>query len=306
MVRMVRRQLLPRSVTNRIGTKASYHHLRTSYHHLSAWKRASAPLLRGELGIDGLALAEKIELARIERHTSWNYHSRASIAHRYVAMTVPKVACTTIKMALQTWEECAPEPERLSEVHAPWAGPTLLAYPTAQIVEMLRSPDYLRFSFVRNPYSRLVSAWKSKLVVSDPHYKHLRASIREACGYPVVDGERSGPIAFRDAVECMVDKQGAFDFDEHWARQVDLLITDVIDYQVVGRFEHFGQEFPAILGRLRAPTEVIDVAKRLFNPTRPMALAAVYDHQLAQRVFDYYIADFETFGYHKNSWRCSD
>jgi hypothetical protein len=39
-------------------------------------------------------------------HASWDYHSRASLAHRYVAMTVPKVACTTIKMTLQTWEGC--------------------------------------------------------------------------------------------------------------------------------------------------------------------------------------------------------
>ena len=216
--------------------------------------------------MDELALAEKIELARIEHHASWDYHSRASIAHRYVAMTVPKVACTTIKMALQTWEECGPEPERFGDVNAVWAAATLLAYPTTQIVEMLRSPDYLRFCFVRNPYSRLVSAWSSKLVPSDPQYNHLRASIRGACGYPVVDGERSGPIAFRDAVECMLDNQGAFDFDEHWARQVDLLIANVIDYHVVGRFERFGQEFPAILCRLGAPTEVIDVAPARLQP----------------------------------------
>ena len=88
-------------------------------------------------------------------------------------MTVPKVACTTIKMALQTWEGCGPPPERWGDVHASWAGPTLLAYPTAQIVEMLRSPDYLRFSLVRNPYGRLVSAWKSKLAWADPQYRQL-------------------------------------------------------------------------------------------------------------------------------------
>jgi hypothetical protein len=50
---------------------------------------------------------------------------------------------------------CGPAPEQWADVHAGWAGPTLLAYPTAQIVEMLRSPDYLRFCFVRNPYSRV-------------------------------------------------------------------------------------------------------------------------------------------------------
>jgi hypothetical protein len=264
--------------------------------------RSRGSCAESTMGMDEVALAQHIEAVRAEgRHTSWDYHSRASAAHRYVAMTVPKVACTTIKMALQTWEGCGPEPSRWGDVHAGWAGPTLLAYPTAQIVEMLRSPDCLRFSFVRNPYSRLVSAWKSKLAWDDPQYGPLRASIREACGYPVVDGQRAGPIAFRDAAECLLGNPAAF--DDHWMPQVDLLIADVIDYRIVGRFERFGQDFHAILGRLHAPAEVVDIASQVYNPTPPMALAAVYDSPLARRVYDHYIADFETFGYHENSWR---
>jgi len=34
---------------------------------------------------------------------------RASVLHRYVAMAVPKVACSTFKVALQIYEGCAPE-----------------------------------------------------------------------------------------------------------------------------------------------------------------------------------------------------
>jgi hypothetical protein len=168
-------------------------------------------------------------------------------------------------------------------------------------VEMLRSPDYLRFSFVRNPYSRLVSAWKSKLACDDPQYRQLRASIREACDYAVVDGQRVGPIAFRDAVQCLLDDPGGF--DDHWSPQVDLLVADVIDYHVVGRFEGLGQQFHAILRRLHAPPEVLGIARQVFNPTQPMPLAAVYDPQLARRVYAFYAADFETFGYHDDSWR---
>ena len=51
------------------------------------------------------------------------------------------------------------------------------------------------------------------------------------------------------------------------------------------------------------PGGVAGIARRVFNPTQPMSLAAVYDPQLARRVYDLYIADFETFGYHKDSWR---
>jgi len=48
---------------------------------------------------------------------------------------------------------------------------------------------------------------------------------------------------------------------------------------------------------------VIDVASQVYNPTRPIALAALYDAPLAGRVYGHYIADFEAFGYHQNSWR---
>ena len=99
------------------------------------------------MDMDELVLARYIEAVRAEGgHASWGYHSRASVVHRYVAMTVPKVACTTIKMALQTWEGCGPEPDRWGDVHAGWAGPTLLEYPTAPAVAVAspqcRSPRF--------------------------------------------------------------------------------------------------------------------------------------------------------------------
>jgi hypothetical protein len=57
------------------------------------------------------------------------------------------------------------------------------------------------------------------------------------------------------------------------------------------------------LRRLHAPTEVVGIARQVFNPTQSMPLAAVYDPQRARRVNDHYVADFETFGYRKDSWR---
>ena len=136
-----------------------------------------------------------------------------------------------------------------------------------------------------------MSPWQSKLAWDDPQYDQLQASIREACDYPFAGGRRAGPIAFRDTVECLLGNPAAF--DDHWSRQVDLLDADVIDYQIVGRFERFGQDFHAILRRLHAPAGVIDIASRVFNPIRPMALAAVYDPPLAGRVYGHYSAAAE-------------
>ena len=224
-------------------------------------------------------------------HASWGYHSRASRAHRYVAMTMPKAACTTMKIALQTFEGTAPAPDDYWRVHDGDAGPTLLDYTDDEVVEMLQSPEYLRFCFVRNPYSRLVSAWKSKLATDDPQYERTRTTIRSACG----------DVGFRNAVEFMLANPS--EFDDHWNRQVEVGLVDVIDYDIVGRFENFVDEFGAILRRLDAPAEVLALGAQKFNPTPSAPLAEFYDAPLAERVYEHYLIDFETFGYAKDSWR---
>jgi hypothetical protein len=166
---------------------------------------------------------------------------------------------------------------------------------------MLLSSEYLRFGFVRNPYSRLVSAWKSKLTWEDPQYVDLRAGIREACNYKAVNGNRVGKIGFRDAVSVMLAQPELF--DDHWRRQVDVLMLGIIDYQVIGKFERFDQEFRGILRQLGAPGDVLAVAGRVFNPTKPISLASIYEPSLARQVYEHYLTDFEAFGYGENSWR---
>lgn len=66
---------------------------------------------------------------------------------------------------------------------------------------MLSSPEWLRFAFVRNPYARLFSAYKSKIGNTwEQEYDWLRDQIREAFDYPVRDGSRVGMVAFDDYV----------------------------------------------------------------------------------------------------------
>jgi hypothetical protein len=216
-------------------------------------------------------------------------------------MPVPKVACTTVKIALHAWEGVLPDDR--GAVHDRYEGLSLLDHGDAEILELLTSDDVLRFCFVRNPYGRLFSAWKSKLAWDDPQYERLRTAIRDAFDYPTEEDRRVGRVAFRDAVEFMLDGSTRAMFDDHWTAQTSVLDVDAIPYDVVGRFERFSDEFPAILKRLKAPPAVVELAGTVHNATRPMALAAVYDANLAGRVYTHYAADFESFGYAADSWR---
>lgn len=148
-----------------------------------------------------------------------------------------------------------------------------------------------------------MSAWQSKLAWDNDGYEQVRSAIREAFDYPIVEGRRVGTVSFRDAVEVLFDPATASIFDAHWHRQVDLLMVGIIELDVVGRVETFAFDFTAILERLGAPRNVMEMATTVTNATTPIALTATYDGALARRVHDHYLADFETYRYDEQSWR---
>jgi hypothetical protein len=181
-----------------------------------------------------------------DQYLTWGYHSPVSPAYRYVCVAIPKVACTTTKTVLRTLERLPPSDHIHDE------GPTLSDFTVDDNVEMFRSPDWLRFTFVRNPYARLYSAYKSKIGNTwEQEYDWLRALIREAFDYPVRGGVRAGMVTFDDFVRFVTGSDDPrVATDGHLAPQTAILEQDCIPYDVVGRFESFQSDFAAILSRL--------------------------------------------------------
>ncbi len=226
------------------------------------------------------------------------YHSRASTRHKYLTVATPKVACTTIKRTLHALEGLPP-PDPWWDVHDAAPELRLSHYSASEVQQMLTSPDYLRFAIVRNPYDRMLSAWKSKILAHrDTQYAPLRVEIRQAFDYPA--GVEDSPIvAFGDFVRFVTSTSHP---DAHWSRQVSVLACDDVSYDVIGRFENFVTDFRAILERLDAPPPVLALAAEVTNPTVDLPPAAAYDSDLAKIVYDYYREDFERFGYERDSW----
>ena len=111
-------------------------------------------------------------------HGSLSYHSRVSLAYKYVCMTIPKIACSRIKLTLHQFEGQS-VPEHLGQIHN--MGQRLADFETTEIVEMLLSPKWLRFCFARNPYERLLSAYKTQVGNTwNEEYNWLKNEIKEA------------------------------------------------------------------------------------------------------------------------------
>lgn len=245
------------------------------------------------------SLADRIEAKRKQDlQRCFAYHSWVSRTHRYLYVAVGKNACTRIKSTLLLLDGKA-IPDNVGQVHD--MGQHLSSFSTEEITTILSSPDWFRFCF-GNPYYRLFSAYKSKMLnYLDPQYQWVRDEIRASCGYPLRNGHPAGMVAFRDYVDFVEAKLDSVP-DGHWSRQTDILATDLIQYDFVGRFETFQQDFEYILRQLQAPKNLLATRTEVMNPTTPIYHAAVFDRKLADRVYGMYKSDFVTFGYDRDSW----
>ena len=252
-------------------------------------------------------LAELIEANRADplSHLSYSYQRWVSRTHRYFYMAVPKAACTKIKLILHQLEGYeAPQPGAIHDRNLPGCSfvPKLTDFSSREATEVLTSPAWFRFCFVRNPYYRLFSAYKSKMLnYLDAQYQPVQAEIRLRYGYPLRDGRPAGMVAFRDFVRY-VESASDDDRDAHWRSQSRLLMPDVIDYDFVGRVEEFQAHFTQVLRRLNASDDLVATISERVNPTVQIYHAAAYDRELADRVYEMYRGDFETFGYDRDSW----
>ncbi|CUH82629.1 sulfotransferase family protein [Tropicibacter naphthalenivorans] len=199
----------------------------------------------------------------------------------------PKVASSTIKLALQRAEMGDPDWTPETSVHDRKAT-ALLTYPELSVED---APAALRgryvFSFVRNPYVRLQSAYMNKIV-----WNHAQGRLREAAGFAA-----DTCPSFEDFVLAICAQPDA-QHNPHWRLQAINLSMDTIAYDFIGRLEDFAMDWAWMAGRLDLP----------FRPERAgKGTGQQYKEQLCftpemqAAVLDKYLPDFNHFGYAPDS-----
>lgn len=255
-------------------------------------------------------LLSQVDIRHTKPHSTLSYNSYVSIKHKYLFMSVPKAACTKVKWSLHQLEGYSP-PDQLSLLHSrPEDGQpfvrSLKDFNREEALEILTSPDWFRFCFVRNPYDRILSAYKSKILNDDPQYVKLQDEIRRLNRYPTMgSGEHIGRVIFHDFVRYVHGRPDRRR-DYHWRSQDNITLYDAIEYDFVGRFETFEADFTKLLRRFDAPPELVSTVPERLNKTPPLPLAAAYDRGIAQLVYEMYRKDFAGFDYRRNSWLMMD
>lgn len=160
--------------------------------------------------------------------------------------------------------------------------------PSKEAKRLFRTPSQLKaseldelaslykFAFVRNPYTRVLSAFLDK-VDRRTQRKGQEASFHE----------------FLDRLE-----NGELYSNAHWAPQVSLLLLPFEQFDFFGKTEHLDRDLGEVLKHLHTDIDDPRILSALGNATGASGkLTTYFDDETKARVDTLYRADFEAFGY---------
>jgi len=152
--------------------------------------------------------------------------------------------------------------------------------------------DGVAFTFVRDPYTRTLSAFLDKILGRTPA---ARGFYRWWDGTGGGAGGGAGTPDFADF--CRYLAAGGLYDDIHWAPQTALLLLPPERFDWIGRFETLDTDLTEILTRIFGP----QAAPQGRAGPRSDARSALsrYTPETAETVARLYAADFEAFGYAK-------
>ena len=175
---------------------------------------------------------------------------------------------------------------------------------------MRNTGQYRCYAFVRNPYSRFLSAWKNKFGQchnGQPHKRTTRMllpALRRFAARHNLPGAEADSLMPFETFLSWVEAQPEGRRDHHWDTQRAVLHLDVIKYHRLFRMEgEYAQGLMEVLTQAGIPADVIErKARRKKNATPPLT-KPVYNAELAQRVYRLYECDFQALGYHEDTWQ---
>ncbi|NXL93605.1 CHST9 sulfotransferase, partial [Alectura lathami] len=171
--------------------------------------------------------------------------------HKFIYCEVPKVGCSNWKriiVILQTGLNVQASEIEQDNIHQTSLIKRLAAYPPTTQEELLN--NYTKVMFTRHPLERLVSAYRDKLLHSEPYYSttvanEIKAMFRK-------NRNSSEKVSFQEFVSFIIAKPPN-SLDIHWKPMFLLCDACNIHYDILGKYETLGLDSVHVLKAIGAP-----------------------------------------------------
>ncbi|XP_062318672.1 carbohydrate sulfotransferase 8 [Osmerus eperlanus] len=222
---------------------------------------------------------------------------------------VPKAGCSNWKRVLMVLDGSAASTHGIAHDDAHYANRLrrLDAYDTAGIAQRLRL--YTKVLFVREPFERLVSAFRDKFESPNSYYHPVfgRPIISRYRANATRDALRTGAgVTFREFVQYLLDVRRPVGMDIHWEPVSQLCSPCLLKYDFIGKFESLQDEANFLLRSVGAPSNLTFPDFKDRNPDAERTSARITQRYFAQlnsterqRAYDFYYMDYLMFNYPK-------
>ena len=168
----------------------------------------------------------------------------------------------------------------------------------------LEGSEYTRLAFVRNPYSRVLSAYLNKIdarlnkQTNNPdHFDRVVADIDEFRKLNL-ECDKYPAVSFEVFLLWLKQSRSIYTFDEHWKSQTLLLDYKHVHFTKIGKFEELTTEAGSFIELLGAEVSFPSQKDIKFEPTKASdKLTRYYNEDSYELVSEIYKDDFINFGY---------
>lgn len=223
-------------------------------------------------------------------------HSYISVRNKYFFHSVGKAANSTVKHYLYT-EELKGTGIKYRTVHERLNSPLVSPFQLDEslLSEVLYSERYFKFTFVRNPYSRILSCFLDR--IQDKRSAPYKELVRWAGCEVGYDFE------FNEFVE-LICAQSDYEQNNHWRLQYADAMCGLINYDFIGKQETFSIDMGSVWGKIFPASLIEDFSAINKSPSKTDSrkrLNEYWSEDLMSKFSSRYEKDFEYFGYKKFS-----
>ncbi|MBN3309879.1 CHST8 sulfotransferase, partial [Amia calva] len=229
--------------------------------------------------------------------------------HKLLYCEVPKAGCSNWKRVLMVLEGFASSTRDIQHntVHYGNHLKRLDSFDHRGISQRLET--YTKVLFVREPFERLVSAFRDK-------FEHPNSYYHPVFGKPIISKYRvnasraalrtGAGVTFKEFVQYLLDVHKPVGMDIHWEHVNRLCSPCLLDYDFIGKFETMEEDANFLLHLTGAPRNLTFPSFKDRHSQEERTSARITQHYFAQltpperqRAYDFYYMDYLMFNYSK-------